>query len=302
MIENDPALVVNLEFAGLEMDLSGLDLSSEASSGPKSIWSQYSQQSSQSSHHERETPPPALVIPTSEDSVGADIGGFASLVEDGSSVLRGRALGGVELLSDEEGFLRDADFEFDAEGNVIELGTEERERRRTPAGVRGRPTADSSASGRVRREHEEGLRSFAELEVSCYCLKGDPQIVLTISSLTVPGTSILICLLLAMIMTSLFQKPNLSLRWFPLLHLALGFSNRPLRYRKKRSLRRSLQQLHYVLNGGHQRCWRKTRSRSFQIVILQDGTTSIWTTWLLIQGLGSTTKCQRKPRKTRLSG
>jgi meiotic recombination protein REC8 len=60
---------------------------------------------------------------------------------------------------DEPGLLDDLDFEFDADGAMVEVNAEELERRRTgvyPAGI-GRLQSDSAASDRVRRDHEEAL-------------------------------------------------------------------------------------------------------------------------------------------------
>ncbi|OBT68516.1 hypothetical protein VE03_02875 [Pseudogymnoascus sp. 23342-1-I1] len=60
---------------------------------------------------------------------------------------------------DEPGLLDDLDFEFDADGDMVDLDAEELARRRMrayPAGT-GRAESDSAASGRVRRDHEEAL-------------------------------------------------------------------------------------------------------------------------------------------------
>lgn len=60
---------------------------------------------------------------------------------------------------DEPGLLDDLDFEFDADGDMVEVNAEELERRRTgvyPAGA-GRLQSDSAASERVRLDHEEAL-------------------------------------------------------------------------------------------------------------------------------------------------
>lgn len=57
---------------------------------------------------------------------------------------------------DEQGLLDDLDFEFDADGGMVDVDAEELERRRTgvyPIGT-GRLESDSAASGRVRRDHE----------------------------------------------------------------------------------------------------------------------------------------------------
>ncbi|KFY07064.1 hypothetical protein V492_07483 [Pseudogymnoascus sp. VKM F-4246] len=60
---------------------------------------------------------------------------------------------------DEPGLLDDLDFEFDADGALIEVDAEELERRRRGVhapGI-GRLGSDSAASERVRRDHEEAL-------------------------------------------------------------------------------------------------------------------------------------------------
>lgn len=60
---------------------------------------------------------------------------------------------------DEPGLLDDLDFEFDADGDMVEVNVEDLERRRAgvyPAGA-GRLQSDSAASERVRRDHEEAL-------------------------------------------------------------------------------------------------------------------------------------------------
>ncbi|KFY48886.1 hypothetical protein V495_00943 [Pseudogymnoascus sp. VKM F-4514 (FW-929)] len=60
---------------------------------------------------------------------------------------------------DEPGLLDDLDFEFDADGALIEVDAEELRRRRGgvyPAGI-GRLESDSAASERVRRDHEDAL-------------------------------------------------------------------------------------------------------------------------------------------------
>ncbi|OBT90135.1 hypothetical protein VE02_00937 [Pseudogymnoascus sp. 03VT05] len=60
---------------------------------------------------------------------------------------------------DEPGLLDDLDFEFDADGAMVEVNAEELERRRTgvyPAGI-GRLQSDSAAGERVRRDHEEAF-------------------------------------------------------------------------------------------------------------------------------------------------
>jgi hypothetical protein len=70
---------------------------------------------------------------------------------------------------DEEGFLADIDFEFDAEGNIRDISGQKHAEPTEP-----RPTAapDSAVSSRVRREHEEGLLGRGALGVSVHSVVG----------------------------------------------------------------------------------------------------------------------------------
>ena len=169
MLEDDPAFLPELAFRALDIDLSALDLSSDATSHDSSSMSQRSILSSQSSHEGPEGPHLGLEIPTSDTGGGtADAGGFVVLGDDGDSAQRGSRLGGPAPADDEEGLLPDVDFEFDAEGNVVELNVEDRAQRQSVLGVGvegSRLSRDSGASGRVRREHAEGLRAMAQLGV-----------------------------------------------------------------------------------------------------------------------------------------
>ncbi len=165
MLQDDPAFLPDLAFPDLDTDLSALDLSTNGTSHGTSNLSQRSLQSSQSSHPGQESGLPGLVIPTSD--TGADIGGFVIPGDDDSSPLPGSRMGGAQLGGDEDGLLPDVDFEFDADGNLIELNAEERARRQSAANVGGsRISRDSATTGRVRQEHEEGLQAMARLGVS----------------------------------------------------------------------------------------------------------------------------------------
>jgi len=254
ILQDDPAFLPDLAFRGFDIDLSALDLSSDATSHRSSILSQRSQQSSRSSHHERDASPLGLVIPTSETGATADIGGFVIPGADGGSAQRGNRLRGPILEGDEEGFFPDVDFELDAEGNVIEFSAEEKAQRRSAAGAGGsRLSRDSAASGRVRREHEEGLQAFAQLEVRYGCLKGASGSRLTMFSLDIHWTLIWRCLTLATTTIFPYQKLSLFLRWHVQLHLMQAFSNHHPRHQKKKSLPRSLRKLHCVPDGKYQR-------------------------------------------------
>lgn len=172
MLQDDPAFLPELAFRALDIDLSALELSSDATSHRSSLMSQRSQVSSQSSGQDIQEPHLGLVIPTSDTGGIGDVGGFVIPGDDGDSAHRGRRPGDNIFERDEEGFLPDVDFEFDAEGNVVELNAEDRAQRQGVMSVGGsRLSRDSAASGRVRREHEEGLQAMAQLEVSTGCFE-----------------------------------------------------------------------------------------------------------------------------------
>ena len=167
MLQDDPAFNPELAFRALDIDLSALELSSDATSHGSSFTSQRSLVSSQSSHGDFQGPHLGLVIPTSDTGGEVDVGGFVLPGDEGDLLQRGSRLGGQIFEGEEEGFLPDVDFEFDEEGNVVELNTGDRAQRQsvTSVGV-SRLSRDSAASGRVRREHEEGLQAMAQLGVS----------------------------------------------------------------------------------------------------------------------------------------
>lgn len=169
MLQDDPAFLPELAFRALDIDLSALDLSSDATSHRSSLMSQRSLTSSQSSHQEPEGPHLDLIIPTSDTGGAADVGGFVIPGDNDDLAQRGSRLGAPSFEGEEEGIFQDVDFEFDAEGNVVELSADDRAQRRSVVGMGGsRLSRDSAASGRVRREHEEGLQAMARLGVSMH--------------------------------------------------------------------------------------------------------------------------------------
>lgn len=98
-----------------------------------------------------------MVIPTSDTGNAGDLGGFEIQGSDRGSV----RIAGLRdnLLEEEGGFFPDVDFGFDADGNLIDLSTEQQ----APETIH-RPTAprlgsDSAARAQVRQEHEEGLQA-----------------------------------------------------------------------------------------------------------------------------------------------
>lgn len=114
-----------------------------------------SNQSSQSSRQDVEDFVLGLVIPSSGSGNAGGIGGFTITEPERTSARRDNRP--TDVLNDEEGFFPDVGFNFDAEGNLIELGdlgpvpTGEAE----PAAMR--IWSDSATSAQVRQEHQEGL-------------------------------------------------------------------------------------------------------------------------------------------------
>lgn len=111
LLEDDPTFLPDLAFAPLDFDLSRLD----------AFISGGSQTSSSLSPHTARTTPQSdqtgLILPSSGTGGVGDIGGF---VVDGSD--RFSALAGAHLLGEDDGFLPEADFTFDEEGNLLDLG------------------------------------------------------------------------------------------------------------------------------------------------------------------------------------
>ncbi len=170
VLEDDPAFLPDFALPGLDIGLSALDISTDASSRRSSILSPHSQRSSLSSHADGDESMLGLVIPTS-DSVGAgDLGGFMLPEGNVSSAQRSAQLGRV-LDDDDEGFNIDPGFTIDAEGNVIEERTAEPLPGAVPSGA-VRLGADFAASGRMRQELMEGFQA-GQYEVNFTASKHD---------------------------------------------------------------------------------------------------------------------------------
>ncbi|MCJ1249630.1 hypothetical protein MMC30_006856 [Trapelia coarctata] len=155
VLQDDPAFLPELDLPNLDMDFSLFEVSTQGSSKRTSIMSAKSNQSSQSSHQEGEDSVLSLVIPSSGSGNAGGIGGFTIAESEGTSARRDTRP--ADAVNDEEGFFPDVDFNFDAEGNLIELGdlgplpTGQVEPAMT--GTR----SDSAASAQVRQEHQEGF-------------------------------------------------------------------------------------------------------------------------------------------------
>ena len=124
-----------------------------------------------------------LIIPSSATGGAGDFGGFDIPSDHHASARPSSRL--RSLLEDEdEGFNLDPGFAIDAEGNVVLTGQDQPQQ--TPAAIGARIGSESAASGRVRRELEEG-RQVAQLDVSGKAVVGCT--ILMFSSWLGPWTS-----------------------------------------------------------------------------------------------------------------
>ena len=158
VLQDDPAFFPDFILPSLDTDLFALGSSTEGSSKRASILSAQSHQSSQSSIREGEQSLLGLVIPTSETGIAGDLGGFV-LPESERGSFQRTTRPGDTTLEEEEGFFPDVDFEFDAEGNLIDRAAEQRVPRTEARPDIPRLASDSAASARVRQEHEEALQA-----------------------------------------------------------------------------------------------------------------------------------------------
>lgn len=149
VLQDDPAFLPEFDLPNLDLDLSIFEASTLGSSKRTSIMSAKSNQSSQSSNPNGEDSVLGFVAPSS-GSGDAGIGGFIFAESDGPVVGRD-----TRPSDDADGFYPDVDFNFDAEGNLIELGgVEVLASQAEPAMTRVR--SDSAARVQVHQEHQEG--------------------------------------------------------------------------------------------------------------------------------------------------
>ena len=152
MIQDDPAFLPDLGLPGLDIDLSGLDISDD-SSRLSSILSQRSQVSSVSSGHEPEDSMLGPVIPSSTFGGSGIIGGFQLHSDAGNSARASLAVG--HLLDNDENFNISPGFSFDDDGNMHESSLMH-ESGNLIGNVRA--GIDTAAGARVRQEVTEGMR------------------------------------------------------------------------------------------------------------------------------------------------
>jgi hypothetical protein len=163
-MEDDPGFLPEIDMPDIDLDFSLIESSTQGSSHRSSFMSLRSLPSSQSSHHVDEDSVIGLVIPTSESGNTGGAGGFA-LRSDTASVQR--ATTAANVFDNEDGFLPDIGFNFDTEGNFIDLGdiqtgavqTLEPELPEPATRVRSESRA---ADAQLQREHEQSLRAAQE--------------------------------------------------------------------------------------------------------------------------------------------
>lgn len=160
MLPDDPAFLPDLPLVDLEaryFDLSAL-------SAPRPI--QDPQDADRPRQESAARALVGLVIPTSDVYGASETGGF-----DLPGYGLGDTHGAVDdypgrIQEDEgDGFLPMADFAFDGEGNLRNVSLDEGAQD-TIDPARFRLESESAASGRVRREHDEGLRARLDVSLS----------------------------------------------------------------------------------------------------------------------------------------
>lgn len=157
MLPDDPAFLPELPLIDLETRY--LDLSALSVPRPIQDPQAAARQRQESAAHDLV----GLVIPTSDIYGASETGGF-DVPELGLGPVHGATDDFLGRVQDDEGegFLPDVGFEFDGEGNLRNLDLGERvEATIDPARVR--LESESAASGRVRRDHDEGLNARGDV-------------------------------------------------------------------------------------------------------------------------------------------
>lgn len=105
--------------------------------------------------------PLGIVIPSSGTS--NRVGSGFNLAQSVAGSVHGEAQPGL-ILEEDSGFLPDIDFNFDADGNIVELDPVQQPTL-PQSGPPGRVRSDSAVSARVRQEHQEGQQQIVCLIV-----------------------------------------------------------------------------------------------------------------------------------------
>lgn len=166
VLEDDPSFLPDFTLLPLDYDLANLanlaiSLPGETQHSDSLLVTPYG---SQNLHDEQALARPirGLISPSSDTGDHGDVGGFIVHSDDGRGTSRPAGPSSI-IGREDDGFLPDADFGFDAEGNLLEFTPIQRISS-TPAVGEGRALgSDAGASAKVRKEHEEGLKAGADV-------------------------------------------------------------------------------------------------------------------------------------------
>jgi hypothetical protein len=149
-LPDDPTFLPDFD---MNLDLSMFGISTGSSTGSGSMIPP-SYLSSRSSVAREPIEEPALVFP-SVDTPRGELGVFGFGGDTSLAFKTASRASGVSVFED-TGMIEDPGFEFDAEGNVVEL-PEAGVRENAAPGPVSKLGSDSAISAQVRREHEAGL-------------------------------------------------------------------------------------------------------------------------------------------------
>ncbi|KAL2007435.1 hypothetical protein VTN00DRAFT_8873 [Thermoascus crustaceus] len=161
VIPYDPSFVPEINLPTFDLDFASLSAMTEISSSRQSsLLLTQVHGSSLSSHLGHVSP--RLDISSSDIVMGDfGVGGFQTASDMGSSVQKGGRSGGVRhsiFGDEEEGILLQPDFEFDEEGNIVELAVKKGPRDRvSQRQAASRNPSEAPITGRVREETGEGF-------------------------------------------------------------------------------------------------------------------------------------------------
>ena len=152
---HDATFVPDLMLPGLNLELSTLDISTDAETPSSSslLWSQ-SRQSSRSSHLSDEKL--RLNISASEMIPGDADGCFIFASDISSTANKVAQSEFPSIFAEEGGLLLQPDFEFDGEGNIIELAVKQNVQTKATAIDR---RSEPAITNRVREHIEEGFQA-----------------------------------------------------------------------------------------------------------------------------------------------
>ena len=161
VLQDDPAFLPDFFLPNLDIDLSTFGTSTRDSSGRSSILSAHSHRSSQSSNKIEEESLLDLIIPTSDSGNAGGFGGFELAGSKNGSAQRTSRV--EDLSIDEEAiFYPDVDFNFDAEGNLVDLSAEQQIAGADSDLTLPRLDVDPAVTARVRREHQKAREARQE--------------------------------------------------------------------------------------------------------------------------------------------